>query len=505
MHGGMQLSSDQVQSMGWARDFKPGDRTGGASSHRSDRNGPFGIQSQHETSSSSKTCSSGTSDGILRRYLSSFANSDRGGNKAADGERGEMFQPRYNREGDKPLSTVQGPAGSFLAQLLELGNCRQPQSCSTPAETETFFGSKSNEVCGGLQAFDDNVPPSLQAKNPRDHQQRGLQGGDQSMDWSSTSALRELDELLGERVADMLQGQNSVQNWIPPNSRTEGPPGWSNQTREVHRGSTAHPTSFGEETGDSRMERGRRRHILPSSDLHSHSTMGSLLSTGLSQSRSDTHVNSFHVDRGSTPSIQGKEGISKLENCLLPSTESCKGSGGRCQNGSNGRDDVPSRNSQVWGRRVHPYPAKLSPKNGHCKENPSLAGSESFGSNQETSTHRHVRPHTQNIQPRGLHEDNFFRRPIATMRGYTKDSSPRRKESSNWLRIRDLPKHVQKIVNSVENIENVFELERAIGCFTLKKFVNIDIVQKNERDKILEIIQSACMTQDEFLEIFYEN
>jgi hypothetical protein len=80
------------------------------------------------------------------------------------------------------------------------------------------------------------------------------------------------------------------------------------------------------------------------------------------------------------------------------------------------------------------------------------------------------------------------------------------KRKTYWLRIKDLPRHVQKILNSVSNLENVAEVWYAIRHFILKKFSkDSELQQTIEFENILNCIISKCMTTEQFFNIVDES
>ena len=80
------------------------------------------------------------------------------------------------------------------------------------------------------------------------------------------------------------------------------------------------------------------------------------------------------------------------------------------------------------------------------------------------------------------------------------------KRKTYWLRIKDLPRHIQKILNSVSNLENVAEVWYAIRHFILKKFSKAsELQQRIEFENILNCIISKCMTTEQFFNIVGES
>jgi hypothetical protein len=76
------------------------------------------------------------------------------------------------------------------------------------------------------------------------------------------------------------------------------------------------------------------------------------------------------------------------------------------------------------------------------------------------------------------------------------------KSRNYWLRIKDLPRHIQKILNSISNLENVAEVWYAIRHYIVKKFANeSELRQRLEFENILNGIMSKCMTTEQFFSI----
>jgi hypothetical protein len=76
------------------------------------------------------------------------------------------------------------------------------------------------------------------------------------------------------------------------------------------------------------------------------------------------------------------------------------------------------------------------------------------------------------------------------------------KSRNYWLRIKDLPRHIQKILNSISNLENVAEVWYAIRHYIVKKFSNeSELRQRLEFQNILNCIMSKCMTTEQFFNI----
>lgn len=501
MRDGVCVSSKKVPSLDGVRSLRSKGDLGGTSTHGSRGNAFLGILAEHPSQTFSNI-SSRNSESLLQRDISISSNGYGSQSGSRDERGGEAVQTGDDPERDKHRSTLQRSSGPFSTQLLELGCGGLPQSDATSPAIQTCPGSKGPELFRESETSDGDMQPARETSSSGSSRPDRLQGALESLDRRSTSSSRDMEELLGTRAEDLLKGKNSPTNWLPSDTRTERSSGWCHQTREIYRGSGDHPTTFGKEVGDSGMEGGRRGCFFPSGDLHSHSSVGSILSHGLPSRGSQPHVDTLHVDRGPTRGIYKGGGVSKLESGLLSPSHDSKGVQRGFIDGSKNGDGLSSRNSQVWSSRMHPYPPKLPSKNGHHQETSSTSSENGFGKNQETSPNHSLRPHSQDIQFGGLHEKRVFWRSDATLCGRVEDAS-KTKETSWWLRIRDLPKHVQKIVNSVQNIENVFELEGAIKSFTVKKFASN--VQNIERDKILETIRNACMTQNDFLGILYES
>jgi hypothetical protein len=80
------------------------------------------------------------------------------------------------------------------------------------------------------------------------------------------------------------------------------------------------------------------------------------------------------------------------------------------------------------------------------------------------------------------------------------------KPRTYWLRIKDLPRHIQKILNSVSNLENIAEVWYAIQHYIVKKFSNdSEFRQTLEFENILNCIMSKCMTTEQFFNIVGES
>jgi hypothetical protein len=80
------------------------------------------------------------------------------------------------------------------------------------------------------------------------------------------------------------------------------------------------------------------------------------------------------------------------------------------------------------------------------------------------------------------------------------------KSRTYWLRMKDLPRHVQKILNSISNLENVAEVWYAIRHYIVKKFSNdSELRQTLEFENILNCIMSKCMTTEQFFNIVGES